>query len=80
MKDEKWATWTSKFGWMVQGVFQDVDYSTINSVCRDNSESLVATGGDDQTVKLHKYPVIAPKQKYKEYIGHSSHVTRVRFS
>jgi WD40 repeat protein len=41
---------------------------------------LVATGGDDQKVRLFKYPVIIPKQKNKEFIGHSSHVTKVRFS
>jgi len=27
-----------------------------------------------------KYPVVVDKQKRKEYIGHSSHVTRVRFT
>ncbi len=41
---------------------------------------MVATGGDDQKVRLFKYPVIIPKQKNKEFIGHSSHVTKVRFS
>jgi microtubule-associated protein-like 6 len=31
-------------------------------------------------VRLFKYPVIIPKQKSKEYVGQSSHVTKVRFS
>jgi microtubule-associated protein-like 6 len=41
---------------------------------------LVATGGDDQKVRLFTYPVTIPKQKNKDFAGHSSHVTRVRFS
>ena len=65
MKDEKWASWSNKFGWMVQGIFQQVEYFSIHSVCRDPDENLIATGGTDQKVKLFKYPVIAPKQKYK---------------
>ena len=44
------------------------------------SRTLIATGGDDQKIRLFNYPVIIPKQKNKEYAGHSSHVTRVRFS
>jgi microtubule-associated protein-like 6 len=31
-------------------------------------------------VVLFKYPVVVEKQKRKEYVGHSSHVTRVRFT
>ncbi len=42
--------------------------------------SLIATGGDDQKVRLFKSPVIIPKQKNKAFDGHSSHVTNVRFS
>ena len=33
--DYRWATWTKKFGFPVQGIFQGVDYSDINTVCRD---------------------------------------------
>lgn len=44
------------------------------------SRSLIATGGDDQRVRLFTYPVTIPKQKNKDFVGHSSHVTRVRFS
>ena len=44
------------------------------------SRTLIATGGDDQKIRLFNYPAIVPKQKNKEFIGHSSHVTRVRFS
>ena len=32
--DENWATWTKKLGFPVQGIFQGVDYSDVNTVCR----------------------------------------------
>ncbi len=31
-------------------------------------------------VKLFKYPCVVEKAKFNEYCGHSSHVTKVRFS
>lgn len=65
---------------MVQGIFQQVEYFSIHGVVNDPNWNLIATGGTDQKVKIFKYPVLVPKQKYKEYIGHSSHITRVRFS
>lgn len=65
MKNEKWDSWSSKFGWMVQGIHFDPNYSKLNAVGRDNSESLIATGSDDQKVRIFKYPVLADKQKHK---------------
>lgn len=62
------------------GVFQGVDYSDVNTVCRDNVGQLMAAGYDDQMVRLFRYPTYIPKQACKEYAGHSSHVTRVRFN
>ena len=41
---------------------------------------MIATGSDDQKVRIFTYPVTIPKQKCKEYTGHSSHVTRTLFS
>lgn len=79
-RNTKWATWSGKFGFCVQEVHQDVDYSNINCVCVNPTKSLVATGGDDQKIRLFNYPVTIPKQKHSYYVGHSSHVTRVRFS
>lgn len=40
----------------------------------------MATGCNDQKIRLFTYPVTIPKQKSKEFVGHSSHVTKVRFS
>lgn len=79
-KDIEFASWTCKMGFPVQGVFQGVDYTDVNSVVRSHSCAVLASGNDDSTVKLFKYPVVVEKQVHKSYQGHSSHVTRVRFT
>jgi WD40 repeat protein len=80
LRDENWASWTRKFGWPVQGIFQGVDYTDVNSVCRDPSGNYLAVGYDDQTIRLFRYPCYIPKQISKQYYGHSSHITKIRFS
>ena len=64
-KDCKWASWSAKFGFPVQEIHQDVDYSNLNCVALSPSQSLVASGSDDQKVRLFTYPVTIPKQKCK---------------
>jgi WD40 repeat protein len=78
--DEKWATWTRKIGFQVKGVFQGVDYSDVNTVCRDPLSKFVAVGYDDQCIRLFTYPCYIEKQVCKVYPGHSSHVTRIKFT
>ena len=80
MRDEKWTTWTQKFGFPVQGIFQGPDYSDINTVCRSKFGTFLAAGYDDQLIRLFKYPAYIPKQTFTSYAGHSSHVTRIRFT
>ena len=41
---------------------------------------MLATGDDFGTVKLFKYPCVIQKACNNEYFGHSSHVTKVKFS
>ena len=79
-RNTKWATWSGKFGFCVQEIHQDPDYSNVNCVSVNPTRTLVATGGDDQKVRLFTYPVTIPKQQNKDFTGHSSHVTKVRFS
>ena len=80
LKDEKWATWTQKFGFPVQGIFQSPDYTDVNTVCRDPTGNFIAVGYDDQCIRFFKYPCYIPKQVHKIFEGHSSHVTRIRFT
>lgn len=71
---------TRKFGFQVKGIFQGVDYSDVNTVCRDPTEQFLAVGYDDQSIRLFKYPCYIEKQVHKTLYGHSSHVTRIKFT
>jgi hypothetical protein len=66
-------------GWPVQGIFQGVDGTDINSCCRSNSEKVIATADDFGQVNLFKYPCYVEKAQCKSYMAHSSHVTKVKF-
>ena len=79
-KDEEWATWSRKFGFPVQGIFQGVDFTDVNRVCRDPSGKFLAVGYDDQSIRLFRYPCYIPKQVCKQFFGHSSHVTNINFT
>ncbi len=63
VKDVKWASWSAKFGYAVQYIHQDSNYSHLNCVAVSPSQSLVVTGSDDQKIRIFKYPVGIPKQK-----------------
>lgn len=57
-----------------------MDYTDVNSVSRSHNGLLLATGDDFGMVKLFKYPCVVEKAQNNEYSGHSSHVTKVKFS
>ena len=80
MKETQWQTWTCRFGFASQGIFPGVDYTDVNSVDRSRNGQLMATGDDFGMVKLFKYPCVIEKAENHEYSGHSSHVTKVKFS
>ncbi len=91
LRDEKWASWTCILGWSVQGIWPPCsDGSDINSVDRSVDCSVLATADDFGKVKLFKYPCpIESKSRcnkpgvescFQVYRGHSSHVTKVRFT
>jgi len=79
LRDEKWATWTSRIGWSVQGIYPSgVDGSHINGVDRSHSHELIATGDDWRLLNLMRYPCLKGGKGYA-YVGHSEHVVRVKF-
>lgn len=46
-----------------------------------DGQEIVATANDDGTIKLFRYPaMISESQGNTALIGHSSHVTKVRFN
>jgi WD40 repeat protein/Ca2+-binding EF-hand superfamily protein len=80
-KDEKWYSWTCVIGWPVQGIWPPcASGDDINAVDRDKSCSVLATADDFGKVKLFKYPCPIEKSGFNKYVGHSSHVTCVRFT
>jgi len=80
-KDEKWSTWTCPIGWPVQGIWPPCSSGDdINAVDRDKKGTVIVTADDFGKVKLFKYPCAIEKSSFKKFVGHSSHVTNVRFS
>lgn len=79
-KDIEWYTWTCVLGFPVIGIFPGVDFTDVNTVCRSHNQQILATGEDTQKVKLFRYPCYQEGAKAKEYFGHSSHLTEVKFS
>ncbi len=56
------------------------DGTDINSIDVSAEKGLVVTGNDDAgLVRLFNYPCIVKNAPAKEYGGHSSHVTNVKF-
>jgi len=79
--DVKWANWNCFLGWPVQGIWTGAgDGTDINSVDRSPDQVALAAGDDFGKVRLFKYPSLGPNAPMKEYPGHSSFVTNVRFS
>ena len=81
VKTTEWRSWTCTLGWPVQFIWPEcADGTDINSVCRSNSRTVVATADDFGKVNLFRWPVVVQKQSCKSFTGHSSHVTKVKFS
>lgn len=77
LKDEKWASYSVKLGWWVQGIFpRATSGDHINGVDRNHEGNVVATGDDWGFVNLFGNPT-TKGAKCKAYRAHSSHVVRV---
>ena len=79
-KDIDWYTWTWVLGFPVIGIWPGVDMTDVNACWRSFNRRILATGEDSSKVKLFKYPWYVEKAKFKEYYGHSSHLTEVKFT
>jgi len=79
LKDERWATYTVKLGWWVQGVFPPAcDGSHVNGLDRSKDEKIIVTADDWGLVNLYKNPCMKGG-KANSYRAHSSHVVRALF-
>jgi len=80
-KDQTWASWNCILGWPVQGIFPPAANGTdINMVARSPDASVLASADDFGMVKLFRFPCPVNEAAFKQYNGHSSHVTNVAFS
>ena len=81
MRDVTWATFTCTLGWPVQGIWPEgCEYTDVNSCMVLPDIGDLVTGDDFHKVKLYKYPALRLGALHQTYVGHSSHVTCVRFS
>lgn len=79
--DVEWFTWTCTLGWPVAGIWSgSMDGSDVNAVDRSPDGKLLASVDDFGKVNLYKYPAIQKGgSQHNQYIGHSSHVTNVKW-
>ncbi|XP_068597059.1 echinoderm microtubule-associated protein-like 6 [Brachionichthys hirsutus] len=76
-----WATWTSILGDEVLGIWpRNADRAEVHCACVSHAGLNVVTGDDFGLVKLFDFPCAEKFAKHKRYLGHSAHVTNIRFS
>ncbi|KAL8169064.1 UNVERIFIED_CONTAM: Echinoderm microtubule-associated protein-like 5 [Gekko kuhli] len=81
LKGIQWASWTSISGLEVNGIWPKYsDINDINSVDANFMGQVLVTADDYGIVKLFRYPCLRKGAKFKKYLGHSAHVTNVRWS
>jgi len=79
LRDVRWATWSCKIGWPVQGIFPPgTNGEHVYGVDRNKGGDIVAVADDWGLVNLYRNPNNT-KSACISFRGHSSHVTRVQF-
>nr|XP_035941418.1 echinoderm microtubule-associated protein-like 5 isoform X1 [Halichoerus grypus] len=81
IKGVHWASWTCVSGLEVNGIWPKYsDINDINSVDGNYIGQVLVTADDYGIIKLFRYPCLRKGAKFKKYIGHSAHITNVRWS
>jgi hypothetical protein len=84
LKDVDWLTCTCPFGWAVQGVWpnadsaQSYDVSSVDCSASVRSDATLLAAGDTfGTVRLFRYPCVAPNSLAQAVRGASSTIATV---
>ena len=79
--DIRWKTHHCVLGFHVMGIWPPyTDGTDINAVDVSVEKGIVMTGNDDEgLIRLFNFPCIVKNAPAKDYTGHSSHVTNVKF-
>ena len=82
LRDKVWKTWTSIYGWPVQGIWPgDIKESSepVRGVMRSNRGEVLLVADDAARVRLQRWPSL-PGDKVREYYGHAMHCKDAKFS
>uniref|UniRef100_A0A061QZA5 Echinoderm microtubule-associated 6 n=1 Tax=Tetraselmis sp. GSL018 TaxID=582737 RepID=A0A061QZA5_9CHLO len=80
-RDTRWATWTLTCGFPVMGIWRETsDTTDINACDRSPCQKYLVASDDRGKVRLYNYPCVVENAPAREYLGHSSHVAKIRFS
>ncbi|ESN91894.1 hypothetical protein HELRODRAFT_181950 [Helobdella robusta] len=75
-----WSTFTGVLGPMCAGIWSPYsDVTDVNSSSLTRDKRYLVTGDDLGLVKLFNFPAKLKNNKHKRYMGHSAHVTNVRW-
>ena len=75
LRDQEWDTWRCLFGYQVAGIWPSgSDPTDVNAVLQSPDKSLLATAGDDGSVRLFKFPATEGSTPLFTCRGHESHV------
>jgi WD40 repeat protein len=78
--NEIWETWTSRAGWHVEKIFDDIsDFSFIKTVTRSWSCKFLALGKDLGEVQISSFPY-RPGCQERVYTGHSSKIHNLKWT
>lgn len=76
-----WLTWTSVLSKEVLGIWpENADKADVNCCHLSPQSKSLATGDDFGYVKLFQFPCPEKYAPFKIFVGHSAHVTNVRFT